>query len=98
MPAPRFRHGFANDVFISYTHVDNDEEAGLRWVSQFEQELKARLANVSGQSIETWPKPTNDATPPMFMNNPRWPHNSLEPVNAQASTPNSQGAPYAASR
>jgi hypothetical protein len=54
MPGPRFQHGFANDVFISYTHEDNGEEAGIHWVARFEAELKARLAQVSGQSIETW--------------------------------------------
>ena len=54
MPAPRFQHGFANDVFISYTREDDREEAGIRWVARFEAELKARLAKVSGQSIQTW--------------------------------------------
>ena len=54
MPAPRFKHGFANDVFISYSHEDDREEAGIRWVARFEAELKARLAKVSGQSIQTW--------------------------------------------
>lgn len=54
MPAPRFQHGFANDVFISYTHEDDREEAGIRWVARFEAELEARLAKVSGQSIHTW--------------------------------------------
>ena len=54
LPAPRFQHGFANDVFISYTHEDDQEEAGVRWVSRFESQLRARLAKVSGQSIRTW--------------------------------------------
>lgn len=54
MPAPRFQHGFANDVFISYTHEDNNEEARLRWVTRFEAELRSRLAKVSGQSICIW--------------------------------------------
>jgi hypothetical protein len=44
--------GFANDVFISYTHEDDCEEAGLRWVSRFEVELRNRLAKVSGQSVQ----------------------------------------------
>jgi hypothetical protein len=43
MPSPRFQHGFANDVFISYTHEDDNEEAGIRWVARFEAELKARV-------------------------------------------------------
>jgi len=54
MPAPRFQHGFANDVFISYTHEDDSEEAGIRWVARFEAELKHRLAKVSGHSINSW--------------------------------------------
>jgi len=54
MPGPRFQHGFANDVFISYTHEDDREEAGIRWVTRFEAALKARLAKVSGKSIQTW--------------------------------------------
>ena len=54
MPAPRFQHGFANDVFISYTHEDDREEAGIRWVARFEAELKSRLAKVSGQTIQLW--------------------------------------------
>jgi hypothetical protein len=54
LPAPRFQHGFANDVFISYTHEDDNEEAGVRWVSRFETALRGRLAKVSGQSIQTW--------------------------------------------
>lgn len=54
MPAPRFQHGFAHDVFISYTHEDNNEEAGVCWVSLFETELRSRLAKVSCQSIEIW--------------------------------------------
>jgi TIR domain len=54
LPAPRFQHRFANDVFISYTHEDDHEEAGLRWVARFETELRARLAKVSGQSIQMW--------------------------------------------
>jgi hypothetical protein len=52
LPAPRFQHGFTNDVFISYTH--EDDQAGIHWVARFEAELRARLAKVSGQSILTW--------------------------------------------
>lgn len=54
LPAPRFQHGFANDVFISYTHEDDYQEDGVHWVARFEAELRARLAKVSGQSILTW--------------------------------------------
>jgi hypothetical protein len=54
MPSPRFQHGFGHDVFISYTHEDDREEAGVRWVARFEAELKSRLAKVTGHSISTW--------------------------------------------
>ena len=54
MPAPRFQHGFANDVFISYTHVDDHDEAGIRWVSHFHAQLYKRLEQVAGQSIRIW--------------------------------------------
>lgn len=54
MPAPPFQHGFANDVFISYTHEDDHEEAGIQWVSRFAEELRSRLAKVAGQSIRVW--------------------------------------------
>ena len=54
MPGPRFHHGFENDVFISYTHEDNREEAGIQWVTRFQADLEARLAKVSGKSIKTW--------------------------------------------
>jgi hypothetical protein len=55
MPAPRFEHGFENDVFISYTHADDEaDHVGRRWVSQFETDLRTRLVQVSGCSIRTW--------------------------------------------
>ena len=54
MPAPRFRHGFANDVFISYASEDDREEAGIKWVARFEAELTSRLTKVSGQTIQIW--------------------------------------------
>ena len=54
MPAPRFQHGYAHDVFLSYTHTDDQMDAGQRWVSEFTQQLHARLEIVSGHSIEIW--------------------------------------------
>jgi TIR domain len=55
MPAPRFQYNFSNDVFISYTHADDDADVtGRKWVSQFETDLRTRLAQVSGCSIATW--------------------------------------------
>jgi hypothetical protein len=54
MPPPRFQHGYKHDVFLSYTHTDNQEAAGLRWVSEFTRQLHARLEIVSGHSIDLW--------------------------------------------
>ena len=55
MPSPRFNHGFKNDVFISYTHVDDEADAsGRQWVSKFEVDLRTRLAQASGHSVDIW--------------------------------------------
>src|SRR5262245_39958275 len=40
LPAALFRHGFANDVFISYRHRDDKAEVGMRSVSRFEIALR----------------------------------------------------------
>jgi hypothetical protein len=51
----RFQHGFENDVFISYTHVDDEADVTCRkWVSQFENDLRTRLIQVSGYNVTTW--------------------------------------------
>ena len=54
MPSPRFQHGFAHDVFISYTHADNQPDRRGPWVERFECDLKTRLEVVSGASIDIW--------------------------------------------
>jgi hypothetical protein len=55
MPSPPFNHGFGNDVFVSYTHADNEPDPnGRRWVSEFASDLKRRLAQVSGRSVAVW--------------------------------------------
>ena len=54
MPSPRFQHGFPHDVFISYTHADNQPDRRGPWVERFETDLKARLEVVSGASIDIW--------------------------------------------
>src|SRR6186713_345985 len=55
MPPPRFAHRFQYDVFVSYAHKDDVvDPSGRRWVSQFFTDLKARLEQVSGRSIEIW--------------------------------------------
>jgi hypothetical protein len=51
----RFQHGFENDVFISYTHVDDEADVtGRKWVSQFESDLRTRLIQVSGYNVASW--------------------------------------------
>jgi hypothetical protein len=54
MPSPRFKHGFTHDVFISYTHADNQPDSRGAWVERFRADLKARLEVVSGHSIDIW--------------------------------------------
>jgi hypothetical protein len=55
MPGPRFQHGCAHDVFVSYTHADNHvDPAGWRWITKFTQDLHARLEGVSGRSVNIW--------------------------------------------
>src|SRR5215831_16956127 len=54
MPSPRFQHGFAHDVFISYTHADNQPDRQGPWVERFECDLQSRLEVVSGKSIDIW--------------------------------------------
>jgi hypothetical protein len=54
MPSPRFQHGFHHDVFVSYTHADNQPDRRGPWVERFEADLKARLEVVSGASIDIW--------------------------------------------
>jgi TIR domain len=54
MPSSRFRHGFEHDIFISYTHVDDQLDGGRRWVADFIRDLEARLEIVSGRSVEIW--------------------------------------------
>jgi len=55
MPGPRFRHSYANDVFVSYTHADDyHDPAGWQWVTKFTADLRARLEGVSGRSVEIW--------------------------------------------
>lgn len=54
MPAPRFRHNFEHDVFLSYTHIDDQLDGGRNWVSQFRSDLKTRLEIVSGHTVDIW--------------------------------------------
>ena len=54
MPPPRFQHGYAHDVFVSYTHTDDQPDAGRRWVTQFTSDFRARLEIVSGHTVDIW--------------------------------------------
>lgn len=54
MPPPRFQHGYAHDVFVSYTHTDDQPDAGRRWVTQFTNDFRARLEIVSGHTVAIW--------------------------------------------
>ncbi|MGH7494455.1 MAG: TIR domain-containing protein [bacterium] len=47
--------GFENDIFISYTHIDNDllaQEEG--WVSFFHDKLRKRLRQLLGAELDIW--------------------------------------------
>jgi hypothetical protein len=55
MPSPRFHHGFANDVFLSYCHKDDETDpSGRRWVSKFESDLRTMLEQNSGRTVQIW--------------------------------------------
>lgn len=55
MPGPRFQHGYAHDVFVSYTHADNQlDQNRWNWVTRFTRDLHARLEVVSGHSVAIW--------------------------------------------
>src|SRR5258708_1758670 len=54
MPPPRFQHGYAYDVFLSYTQTDDQPDAGRRWVTQFMNDLRTRLEIVSGHAVNIW--------------------------------------------
>jgi TIR domain len=63
MPPPPFGHGFRNDVFISYAHLDNEPDAdGRRWVGQFCEDLVRRLQMVSGRTVTIWRDDRLDAS------------------------------------
>ncbi len=48
--------GFRYDVFISYSHIDNQPfgEAGERWVSKLHDDLKIRLEELMGGKVSVW--------------------------------------------
>ena len=48
--------GYENDIFISYTHVDNAPFGAehLEWISHLHQHLKTRLEQYVGGSVAVW--------------------------------------------
>jgi hypothetical protein len=47
--------GFKHDVFVSYAHFDNEEDAqGVRWVSRFQLDLKNALRQRLGKDPEVF--------------------------------------------
>jgi hypothetical protein len=53
---PSYLSDFANDLFISYTHIDNEPLAHGKdgWVSTFHTALRARLRQLLGAELEIW--------------------------------------------
>jgi hypothetical protein len=53
-----FVPGVANDVFISYSHIDNQAPAGgVGWVTDFHQRLRIELEEELGARIQIWRDP-----------------------------------------
>jgi hypothetical protein len=51
----RFKHGFDNDIFLSYCHKDDETDpSGRRWVTKFEHDLKVLLEQNSGRTVRIW--------------------------------------------
>jgi hypothetical protein len=51
----RFKHGFDNDIFLSYCHKDDETDpSGRRWISKFEYDLKILLEQNSGRTVRVW--------------------------------------------
>jgi hypothetical protein len=50
---------FAQDVFISYAHIDNqpDREGERGWVESFERALRLRLLKRFGREVQVWRDP-----------------------------------------
>jgi hypothetical protein len=54
-----YLHDFAQDVFISYAHIDNqpDREGERGWVESFERALRLRLLKRFGREVQVWRDP-----------------------------------------
>jgi TIR domain len=46
--------GFENDIFISYSHLNEDAD---RWVSKFHNRLEAELRPLAGKDLKIWRDP-----------------------------------------
>ena len=58
-------HSYENDVFISYSHLDNEPASpddDFRWISEFHQNLESRLAKYLGERPKIW-RDTNSMRP-----------------------------------
>ncbi len=53
--------GFDNDVFLSYAHIDNENDgAKERWVESFGKQLSAKLLKRMGETVAVWWDPKLD--------------------------------------
>jgi len=59
MSSDRDAVGSAYDLFISYSHIDDEPwgAAQHRWVNELHKELQARLAMVMGRNVRIWRDP-----------------------------------------
>ena len=46
--------GFANDIFISYSHLDDRSVDGAGWVSDFHQRLQIEIEEALGDRVQVW--------------------------------------------
>ena len=46
--------GFANDIFISYSHLDDRSVDGAGWVSDFHQRLQIEVEEELGDRVQIW--------------------------------------------
>jgi hypothetical protein len=49
--------GFSNDIFISYSHLDDRSVEGPGWVSDFHQRLQIEIEEELGERVQIWRDP-----------------------------------------
>ena len=60
--------GFANDIFVSYSHLDDRAVDGSGWVCDFHRRLQIEVEEEMGARVKIWrdarsaPPTTSDAT------------------------------------